>query len=96
MAVLDPQGFERCFSSWVADLAELTQGQVIALDGKTIRRSVDQASDKAAIDLVSAWAHENRLVLGQEKVDDKSNEITAIPKMRLPWMRTVFRCAPGA
>ncbi|NKC14068.1 MAG: ISAs1 family transposase [Gammaproteobacteria bacterium] len=69
------------FSRWVADLAQLTEGEVIAIDGKTIRRSLDTASKKAAIHMVSAWAQQNRLVLGQEKVDDKSNEITAIPKL---------------
>ena len=52
-----------------------------AIDGKTLRSSLDKASRKAAIHMVSAWAQQNRLVLGQEKVADKSNEITAIPKL---------------
>ncbi|TYP81242.1 putative transposase YbfD/YdcC [Nitrosomonas communis] len=69
------------FSRWVADVASLTEGEVIAIDGKCLRRSIDKASKKAAIYRVSAWAQHNNLVLGQAKVDDKSNEITAIPKL---------------
>lgn len=80
-AAIDQTQFSECFSRWVADLAALTAGEVIAIDGKCLRRSVDSASKKAAIHLVSAWAQQNRLVLGQVKVDDKSNEITAIPKL---------------
>ena len=80
-AAIDSEQFSQCFSSWVADLASLTSGDVIAIDGKTVRRSVDKASGKAAIHLVSAWAQRNSLVLGQVKVDDKSNEITAIPAL---------------
>ena len=57
------------------------QGQVVAIDGKTIRRSHDRRADKSAIHMVSAWASANRLVLGQIKVDDHSNEITAIPEL---------------
>jgi predicted transposase YbfD/YdcC len=56
-------------------------GEVIAIDGKCLRRSLDSASKKAAIHMVSAWSQQNRLVLGQVKVDEKSNEITAIPKL---------------
>ena len=80
-AAIDTEHFSHCFSQWVADLAHLSQGEVIAIDGKTLRRSVDHASNKAAIHMVSAWAQQNSLVLGQEKVGDKSNEITAIPKL---------------
>lgn len=80
-AAIDTEEFSNCFSRWVADLANLTTGEVIAIDGKTVRRSVDKASGKAAIHMVSAWAAQNSLVLGQVKVDDKSNEITAIPKL---------------
>ena len=76
-AVIDTQEFSR----WVADLTQLTAGQIIAIDGKCLRRSLDRASGKAAIYMVSAWAQQNQLVLGQQKVDDKSNEITAIPKL---------------
>ncbi len=80
-AAIDTDHFSVCFSRWVADLANLTEGEVIAIDGKCIRRSLDKASKKAAIHMVSAWAQQNNLVLGQVKVDDKSNEITAIPKL---------------
>lgn len=80
-AALDNDQFSQCFSQWVADLATLSEGEVIAIDGKTIRRSLDKSSKKAAIHMVSAWAQQNHLVLGQVKVDDKSNEITAIPKL---------------
>ena len=82
-AAIDTQKFSEAFSGWVADLAQLTPGQVIAIDGKCLRGSIDRASGKAAIYMVSAWAHQNQLVLGQQKVDDKSNEITAIPKLLL-------------
>lgn len=80
-AAIDTDHFSLCFSRWVADLATLTEGEVIAIDGKCLRRSLDKASKKAAIYMVSAWAQQNNLVLGQVKVDDKSNEITAIPKL---------------
>jgi predicted transposase YbfD/YdcC len=62
-------------------VADVTDGEVVAIDGKTLRRSFDRASGKAAIHMVSAWATKNRLVLGQVKTDAKSNEITAIPKL---------------
>ena len=65
---------------WVRSVNRLTR-QVIALDGKTLRRSHDRNSGKEAIHLVSAWASGNSLVLGQTKVDGKSNEITAIPQL---------------
>ena len=80
-AAIDTDHFSVCFSRWVADLANITEGEVIAIDGKCLRRSLDKASKKAAIYMVSAWAQQNNLVLGQVKVDDKSNEITAIPKL---------------
>ena len=80
-AAIDTEQFSQCFSRWVADLASLTAGEVIAIDGKCLRRSIDKASKKAAIYMVSAWAQQNNLVLGQVKVADKSNEITAIPKL---------------
>jgi predicted transposase YbfD/YdcC len=73
--------FERCFLSWIQAVSEVFQGQVVAIDGKTLRRSHDKALGKQAIHMVSAWALENQLVLGQLKVDAKSNEITAIPQL---------------
>ncbi|SFI98373.1 ISAs1 family transposase, partial [Nitrosomonas sp. Nm34] len=80
-AAIDTGQFSVCFSRWVADLATLTEGEVIAIDGKCLRRSIDQASKKAAIHTVSAWAQHNNLVLGQVKVGGQSNEITAIPQL---------------
>ena len=80
-ARIDPDQFRDCFMDWVHSVNRVTQGQVIALDGKTLGRSHDRNSGKAAIHMVSAWASENSLVLGQTKVDDKSNEITAIPQL---------------
>lgn len=80
-AAINTEQFSECFSRWAADIAELGEGEIIAIDGKCLRRSLDKASGKAAIHMVSAWATQNQLVLGQQKVDDKSNEITAIPKL---------------
>lgn len=77
-AQLDPKQFEACFLQWVQSLSETISG-VIAIDGKTLRRSHDQGAGKKALPLVSAWAAENRLVLAQVATAEKSNEITAIP-----------------
>jgi predicted transposase YbfD/YdcC len=78
---LDPEQFSRCFIRWINASSKLIGGQVIAIDGKVLRRSHDRGIGKAAIDMVSAWASVNHLVLGQVKVDEKSNEITAIPEL---------------
>jgi len=78
---LDPQQLELCFQKWMNALARRSGGELIALDGKTLRRSFDQANQKAAIHMVSAWSQANHLVLGQVATDAKSNEITAIPKL---------------
>ena len=80
-AALDAAEFQRCFLEWVEAAHVLTAGQVIAIDGKTLRRSHDKRRGKAALHLVSAWASANRLVLGQVATDAKSNEITAIPEL---------------
>jgi predicted transposase YbfD/YdcC len=80
-ARLDPAQFQRCFINWITAVSQLVGGQVIAIDGKVLRRSHDKGIGKAAIDMVSAWATANHLVLGQVKVDEKSNEITAIPQL---------------
>ena len=80
-AAINPEEFEKSFREWVQTIHELTQGQVIALDGKQLRGSQDSETGKNAIYIVSAWASENQLVLGQQKVEGKSNEITAIPKL---------------
>jgi predicted transposase YbfD/YdcC len=78
---LQPQAFEAAFREWVQVLAERLGLRQIAMDGKTLRRSHDRHGMKNALHLVSAWSVENRLVLGQQAVDDKSNEITAIPEL---------------
>lgn len=80
-ARLDPRQFEQCFLAWVNAVFERTAGKVVAIDGKTVRRSYNRSCNKAAIHMVSAWATNNHLVLGQVQVDVKSNEITAIPHL---------------
>ncbi len=80
-AQLDPEEFQACFRAWVQALHTLTQGQVIGLDGKQLRGSHDQRKGQRALYMVSAWAEANHLVLGQQKVAKKSNEITAIPEL---------------
>jgi len=83
-AALDPDAFERCFLQWTAELVRHSGGKLIAIDGKTLRRSFDAASDKAALHMVSAFCQQNHVVLGQRATDirgAKSNEITAIPKL---------------
>lgn len=78
-ARIETEQFQKSFISWMKGASELIGGQVIAIDGKVLRRSHDNGIGKSAIDMVSAWATTNQLVLGQVKVDEKSNEITAIP-----------------
>jgi predicted transposase YbfD/YdcC len=80
-ARLDPEQFQTCFVRWIAAVSQRIGGQVIAIDGKVLRRSHDHGIGQAAIDMVSAWAVANRLVLGQVKVAEKSNEITASPRL---------------
>jgi predicted transposase YbfD/YdcC len=79
--LLDPAAFQACFQSWIDALSEGLGLKRVAIDGKTLRRSFDRSTGKAALPLVSAWACEQHLVLGQVAVDSKSNEITAIPKL---------------
>ncbi len=80
-AQIDPDQFQQSFMSWVQSICQLRHGQVIAVDGKTLRRSHDKSNGKSAIHMVSAWASANGIVLGQVKTDEKSNEITAIPEL---------------
>ena len=81
LGAIKPAEFEKCLLSWITALHEITDGQVVAIDGKTLRRSFDAASSKAPIHMVSAWATANHISLGQVVTDAKSNEITAIPKL---------------
>ncbi len=80
-ARLDPKQFQTCFVSWIRAVAKRMHRQIVAIDGKKLRRSHDRTLGKDAIAMVSVWATANRLVLGQRKVKDKSNEITAIPEL---------------
>ena len=80
ISALQPDEFEACFQRWTRAVSN-QQGDIIAIDGKTLRRSHDHANGKSAVHLVSAWACENKMVFGQVATDEKSNEITAIPKL---------------
>jgi len=80
-SLLDPQAFEACFRNWVTAICGLIPGEIIAVDGKTLRRSHDRNAGLAALHLVSAWATANAVVLGQVATEAKSNEITAIPQL---------------
>ena len=80
-ARLDPAEFQQCFLAWVQAVLGAMPGQVVAVDGKTLRRSADRARGRDALHLVSAWATASGLVLGQEATAAKSNEITAIPRL---------------
>ncbi len=77
-SLLDPAAFQRCFISWVESLVITTEGAIINIDGKRMCNSGEDGS-KSVIHMVSAWSNTNNMVLGQVKVNDKSNEITAIP-----------------
>jgi len=79
--LLDPQPFATAFLSWTQSLRTAVGAEIVALDGKTVRRSFDRAKGRGPIHLVSAWASANRLVLGQLRTSDKSNEITAVPEL---------------
>lgn len=81
MSCLSPKALQSCFVSWVQSIAKITDGEIVAIDGKQARRSYDKKNRKAAIHMVSAWACQNGVVLGQQKTDAKSNEITAIPQL---------------
>ncbi len=80
ISALRPDEFEACFQRWTKAVSNL-RNDIIAIDGKTLRRSHDNANNKSAIHIVSAWACENKMVFGQIATDEKSNEITAIPKL---------------
>lgn len=78
---LDNEEFSKCFADWINSISEYTAGEVVAIDGKTIRKSNDKNKSKKALHVVSAYASQDRLCLGQKIVNDKSNEITAIPQL---------------
>src|SRR3989304_995578 len=80
-SLIDAGQFQLAFYEWVWAVNDILQGQIINIDGKQLRGSKDRVLGKRAIYMVSAWAEENELVLGQRKVDEKSNEITAIPEL---------------
>ncbi len=80
-SLIDAQQFQLAFYEWVWAVNDIIQGQIINIDGKCLRGSDDQRLGKRAIYMVSAWAEANEIVLGQRKVDEKSNEITAIPEL---------------
>jgi len=77
---IDSEQFEKCFIRWVGELVDLTKGEVVPIDGKTIR-GAKSGGKKSPFHMVSAWASTNNMVLGQVKVSEKSNEITAIPRL---------------
>ncbi len=79
--LIDPDAFEAGFAAWVGSLADRFEREVVAIDGKTIRPSFDHGRDQSPLHVVSAWASEQGLVLGQRCVDGKSNEITAVPEL---------------
>lgn len=81
MRKLDTKAFQTHFLTWMRAVSEATEGKVISIDGKTLRRSYNRRDGKGALHLISAWCSENGLVLGQEKTNEKSNEITAIPEL---------------
>ena len=80
-SLLDPEQFAKCFASWIRGAFPMSDSDIVAVDGKTARRSHDRANGKPCIHMVSAWSARNRLILGQVKTEDKSNEITAIPEL---------------
>lgn len=79
--LLDPEEFQKSFVKWISSINILLDHKIVAIDGKTLRRSFDQVNNKRALHLVSAWACDANVSLGQVQVDDKSNEITAIPEL---------------
>ncbi len=79
--LLDPDAFEACFARWAQSLTGKAEREVVAVDGKTVRRSGSRRHDHGPLHLVSAWASDQGLVLGQREVDGKSNEITAVPEL---------------
>jgi predicted transposase YbfD/YdcC len=80
-AIMDPEEFNKCFLNWINSFKPVGKNEILNIDGKTLRHSYDKGNGKSAIHMVSAWANNAGVVLGQVKVDEKSNEITAIPEL---------------
>ena len=78
---IEPQQFQECFLSWVNSIVKELELEVIAIDGKTMKQSYDRNHEQKALHIVTAWSSSHQLVLGQKKVDKKSNELTAIPAL---------------
>lgn len=78
---IKPEIFYQCFMKWINEIAHITEGEIIAIDGKTLKGSIDKANGRTAIHMVHAWACSNELLIGELKTESKSNEITAIPKL---------------
>lgn len=89
-ARLKPEQLQQCFLNWIQAVNQITKGQVIAIDGKSLRRALERGQNRGAIHMVSAWSTENPLVLGKQKVSAKSNEITAIPELLK--LLAIFNC----
>ena len=81
---IEPEAFHACFISWMSAVHTLTDGEVVAIDGKTLRGSYNRDNRASTIHMISAYASSNKLVLGQLKTEQKSNEITAIPELIKP------------
>ncbi|EKO3580764.1 ISAs1 family transposase, partial [Vibrio metschnikovii] len=81
MGMVSPSAMQKAFISWMKDCHQITDGEVVAIDGKTVRGSYNKSEERSAIHMVNAFATAQGLCLGQSKVDDKTNEITEIPKL---------------
>lgn len=81
IGAIDPSQFRHCFINWMTSLHKLTKGDLVAIDGKTLRSSYNRADRRSTLHMVNAYACANKLVIGQYKTDEKSNEITAIPEL---------------
>jgi len=79
--VIDPKQFAKCFTEWMRDVTEMSKGTIVAIDGKTACGTADKKKGKKPIHIVNAWCSSNKMVLGQVKTDEKSNEITAVPEL---------------
>ncbi len=78
-SMIEPGEFEKCFCAWVAQVCQKTKGEIVSIDGKTLRRSA--GGNQKPIHMVSAWANQQQMVLGEVAVSEKSNEITAVPQL---------------